>query len=60
MRLYFWWCDNESREGVIDPQPITITATESEPNKTRLPFNVKILMRDQIECNFESDMFVEL
>jgi len=27
MRLYFWWCDNEGREGVIDPQPITITAT---------------------------------
>lgn len=48
MRLYFWWRDNEGREGVIDPPRITITATESEPNKTRLPFNVKILLKDEI------------
>jgi hypothetical protein len=54
LQLYFIWQERDNF-GIIDPAPISITATENTALKVKLPFNVKIILQDEIEHNFEDN-----
>ena len=43
---------------MIAPQAVAITSTDSSPSFVKLPFNAKLLMEDEVECDFKEEIFV--